>query len=139
MPLLNFETEINATPEKVWDTLWQEEFFKAWAPTLNSSYYEGNFQQDSKIYFFGEDRNGMYSFVEKNIPEKEMKFQHLGWIIDGEESPQNWKNSWETYLLEESPSGTQLKIEVNALDEFADFFSSNYPKMIQKVKELAES
>lgn len=139
MPLLNFETEINATPEKVWDTLWQEEFFKAWAPTLNSSYYEGNFQQDSKIYFFGEDRNGMYSFVEKNIPEKEMKFQHLGWIIDGEESPQNWENSWETYLLEESPNGTQLKIEVNALDEFADFFSSNYPKMIQKVKELAES
>lgn len=139
MPLLNFETEINATPEKVWDTLWQEESFIAWAPTLDSSYYEGNFQQDSKIYFFGEDRNGMYSFVEKNIPEKEMKFQHLGWIIDGEESPQNWENSWETYLLEESPNGTQLKIEVNALDEFADFFSSNYPKMIQKVKELAES
>lgn len=139
MPLLNFETEINATPEKVWDTLWQEEFFKAWAPTLNSSYYEGNFQQDSKIYFFGEDRNGMYSFVEKNIPEKEMKFQHLGWIIDGEESPQNWENSWETYLLEESQNGTQLKIEVNALDGFAAFFSSTYPNMIQKVKELAES
>lgn len=139
MPLLNFETEINASPEKVWDTLWEEEYFKAWAPTLNSSYYEGNFQQDSKIYFFGEDRNGMYNFVEKNIPEKEMKFQHLGWIIDGEESPQNWENSWETYLLEESPNGTQLKVEVNALDEFADFFSNNYPNMIQKVKELAES
>ena len=68
-----------------------------------------------------------------------MKFQHLGWIIDGEESPQNWENSWETYLLEESPNGTQVKIEVNALDEFAAFFSSNYPNMIQKVKELAES
>lgn len=81
----------------------------------------------------------MYNFVEKNIPNKEMKFQHLGWIIEGEEAPQNGQNSEETYLLEETENGTLLKIEVNALDEFADFFTSNYPKMIEKVKQLAES
>ncbi len=68
-----------------------------------------------------------------------MKFQHLGWIIEGEEAPQNGQNSEETYLLEETENGTLLKIEVNALDEFADFFTSNYPKMIEKVKQLAES
>lgn len=139
MPLLKFETEINATPEKVWNTLWEDKTYREWASTLNGSYYEGNFQQDSKIFFFGEGRKGMYNFVEKNIPNKEMKFRHLGWIIDGEESPQNWENSDETYILEETPNGTLLKVEVNALDEFAEFFRNNYPNMLKKVKQIAES
>ena len=139
MPILNFEIEINATPEKVWNTLWQEESYKKWAGTLNEgSYYEGNFQQNSKIYFYDPERNGMYNLVEKNIPNREMAFKHLGWIMNGEEAPKNWENSGETYLLEETEKGTLLKIEVNALDEFVDFFNSKYPTMLATVKQLAE-
>ncbi len=139
MKKLEYTTHINATPERIWNTLWDPESYKKWASVMNDgARYEGNFEERSIISLYDAKNNGMYNFIEKNIANRELTMQHKGWIYDGVHDDQGWEDSRETYLLTEKDGGTELKISVNSLDEFEDFFNSNYPKVMQKVKELAE-
>ncbi len=135
MNLLEFQTEINAAPEKVWETLFSEETYPKWT---SGHRFEGNWEQGTIIKFFDKENNGMYDEVLANIPNKEMTLKHLGWIYDGELSPQNWENLTVSYFLEPTENGTFLKSKVNTLDEFVDFYKSYFPSIFQKIKEISE-
>ena len=135
MKQLEFETQINATPEKVWETLFSEETYPKWTPGHR---FEGNWQVGTMMKFFDKDNNGMYDEVLTNNPQKEMKVKHLGWIYDGEISPQGWEDVTVSYLLEPNENGTTLKSEVNSLDEFVDFYNGYFPSIFQKIKEISE-
>lgn len=100
--------------------------------------FKGDFSEGSIIELYDAKNNGMFNLVEKNIPNQEMTMTHKGWIYDGVRDDQGWEDSRETYSLTETENGTELKIFVDALDEFVGFFDSNYPKVLEKVKELAE-
>ncbi len=65
--------------------------------------------------------------------------KHLGWIMNGELSPQGWEESNISYLLDPIENGTELKVNVNSLDEFVDFYSGYVPKIFEKIKDLAEN
>ncbi len=137
---LHFEIHINASSSKVWSTLWEEHNYRKWAESLNKgSYYKGDLSKGSKIYFFDSNQNGMYNLVVENRPNKEMTFKHLGWMENAQESPQSWIDSMEQYLLNENKDGTLLRVKVQALEEFSDFFQKKYPSMLLAIKELAES
>lgn len=139
MKQLEYSTEIKANPEKVWETLWDLENYKKWASSLNEgSYYEGDFSEGSIIKLFDPQRNGMYNLIEKNIPNQEMKMKHVGWIYDGELQPQGWEDSRESYILEPTENGTKLTSKVDAMDEFVDFYETKFPKMMERIKNLAE-
>ncbi|WP_407491663.1 hypothetical protein [Elizabethkingia anophelis] len=88
--------------------------------------------------FFDPKNNGMYSRVEKNIPNKEIKFLHLGEIYDGVEKAQNLGEATESYILEETGNGTILKGEIQTPEEFKSFFEDKFPKALEIVKNLAE-
>ena len=140
MKLLEFKTQINATPEKVWEVLFTQDAYKKWASALNEgTYYEGNWEEGTTMRFLDADNNGMYNIVEKNIPNRELKMTHLGWIYDGVLTPQDWEDSTVSYILEPNENGTLLTGKVNSLDEFVDFFNSKYPQNFEKVKKLSES
>lgn len=139
MERLIFKTQINATPEKVWQVLFTQDFYKKWSSAMNEgTYFEGNWQEGTVIKFLDPKNNGMYNLIEKNIPNKILKMKHLGWILQGELSPQNWEESTITYNVENAEDGTLLTAEVNALDEFVDFFNSRYPKNFELIKQLSE-
>ena len=140
MKQLEFKTYIKATPQKIWEILWNQESYKEWSSVMNEdSRYEGNFKEGTYIDLYDANNNGMFNYVEKNIPNKEMTMQHKGWIYNGKREDQGWKDSRETYLLTEIENETELRIKVNSMHEFEDFFNSKYPKVLEKVKELAES
>ena len=140
MKLLEFKTQINATPEKVWEVLFTQDAYKKWASAMNEgTYYEGNWEEGTTMRFLDADNNGMYNIVEKNIPNRELKMTHLGWIYDGVLTPQDWEDSTVSYILEPNENGTLLTGKVNSLDEFVDFFNSKYPQNFEKVKKLSES
>lgn len=140
MKILEFKTQISAPAEKVWKVLFTQDENRNWPSALNEgTYFEGNWEEGSVMRFLDEENNGMYNSVEKNIPNKELIMKHLGWIYDGELSPQNWEDSTVTYLLESNGNGTLLTGKINALDEFVDFFNSKYPSNFEKVKKLSES
>ena len=139
MKFLEFEIQINATPEKVWETLFTQDSYKQWASAMNKgTYFEGNWEVGSIMKFLDPQNNGMYNLVEKNIPNKELGMKHLGWILEGELSPQNWEDSSLKYILEPNANGTLLKGTVNSLDEFVDFFNSKYPQNFELIKKLTE-
>ncbi|MGK6340691.1 SRPBCC domain-containing protein [Chryseobacterium sp. DT-3] len=140
MQKLFFEIKIDAPPEKVWDVLWSDMTYRQWTTAFTEgSFYMGTFEEGSIIKFFDPNNNGMYSRVEKNIPNKEMKFLHLGEIYDGVEAEQDWGEAIEGYILEETPTGTILKIEIQTPEEFKDFFEEKFPNALGIVKNLSEN
>ena len=102
------------------------------------TYFEGNWEVGSIMKFLDPQNNGMYNLVTENIRFKVLGRKHLGWILKGELSPQNWEDSTLNYILEPSENGTLLKGTVNSLDEFVEFFNSKYPQNFEHIKRLAE-
>lgn len=140
MEKLNFEIQINAEPEKVWSVLWDDISYRQWTTAFTEgSFYMGTLEEGSIVKFFDPNNNGMYSRVEKNIPNEEMKFLHLGDIYDGIEVPQNWGDATETWILEENEEGTKLKSEIQTNEEFKKFFEDKFPNAIQIIKQLSEN
>ena len=139
MKFLEFEIQINATPEKVWETLFSQDSYRKWASAMNEgTYFEGNWEVGSVMKFLDPQNNGMYNLVTENIPNKQLGMKHLGWILEAELSPQNWEDSTLQYILEPNENGTLLKGTVNSLDEFVDFFNTKYPQNFEHIKKLAE-
>ena len=139
MTLLHYKIHIDAPADKVWEVLFTQNSERHWPSALNEgTYFEGNWKLGSTMKFLDRENNGMYNLVIKNIAGKELAMKHLGWILDGTLSPQDWEDSTLTYFLEPSEHGTILHAEVNSLDEFVDFFDSKYPQNFEKIKMLSE-
>ncbi|WP_261512579.1 SRPBCC family protein [Chryseobacterium paludis] len=140
MERLTYEIRINATPEKIWTVLWSKMTYRQWtAAFTEGSFYQGNLEEGSIVKFLDPNNNGMYSRVEKNIPNKEIKFLHLGEIYEGVEAPQDWGEATESYVLEETENGTILKSEIQTPAEFKDFFEEKFPNALEIVKNLSQN
>ncbi|MCJ8154728.1 SRPBCC domain-containing protein [Chryseobacterium sp. SSA4.19] len=140
MEKLHFEIQISAEPAKVWSVLWDDMSYRQWTTAFTEgSFYQGTWEEGSIMKFFDPHNNGMYSRVEKNIPEKIMKFLHLGEIIEGIEMPQDWGEATEAYILEENEEGTMLNVEIQTNEEFKSFFEEKFPNALRIIKNLSEN
>ncbi len=78
MEKLFYQIQINATPDKIWGVLWNDVTYTQWTSVFaEGSFYKGTLEEGSIVKFFDPKNNGMYSRVEKNIPNKEIKFLPL--------------------------------------------------------------
>lgn len=140
MEILEYEIKINATPEKIWTTLWDDISYRQWTSAFQEgSFYVGTWEEKSIVKFLDPNNNGMYSQVLKNDPNKEMVFLHLGEIYDGVEVPQDWGDATESYILEETEDGTKLIARIKTSEEFKVFFEDKFPNALQNVKNLSEN
>ena len=147
MEKMDFAISINASKEKVWDTLWDDTSYRKWAAAFMEGSYAvtDNWKQGTKVLFLGPGSSGMVSRVAENRPNEYMAFEHLGEMKDGvedtsSESAKQWSGATENYTLIETTNGTDLKVEMqgNIPGEFKDYFLNTWPKALDKVKELAE-
>lgn len=135
----HFNIEINASKEKVWDTLWNDTTYRQWTAVFGpDSQAVSDWKEGSRIRFVDNKGNGMHSVIDKNILHQQMSFKHLGEIKDGIESESYWAGAMEEYFLTEKNGLTQLTIKMDISPEFEDFFSETFPKAIQIVKEISE-
>ncbi len=145
MNRLSFTTKINATREKVWDVLLNDETYRIWASEfMPGSYADTDWKEGSKALFLGTDGSGMVSRIEKNIPNEYISIQHLGFVKDGIEDVtsdkvKEWSGAHENYTLKEINGMTEVLVEMDSNDEFKEYFSSTWPKALEKVKELSEN
>ncbi|HAO27250.1 MAG TPA: ATPase [Chryseobacterium indologenes] len=140
MEQLSYEIEINAEPEKVWSVLWGEITYRQWTTAFTEgSFYEGTLEENIIIKFLDPKQNGLYSRVEKVIPNEEIQFRHLGEIYEGIEVAQDWGEATESYFLEENEEGTLLKTIIQSPAEYKDFFEEKFPKAMLLVKHLSEN
>ncbi|MGQ0827139.1 MAG: hypothetical protein ACT4ON_01965 [Bacteroidota bacterium] len=86
----------------------------------------------------------MFSKIDKMIPNEFMSFKHLGVVKDGKEQPadketEKWSGSMENYTLKENSGITTLKVDIDVIEGFKDYFEKTFPKALENVKSLSES
>lgn len=138
---LLFTIDIKAEKNKIWKALWNENSYRDWV----SVFYEGsyaitdNWKEGSKVLFLNPDKSGIYSIVETHIPNKVMKFKHMGIVVNAKEQPideetKKWSGSTETYTLSDGKDSKILTVEIDVLDEHLDYMAETFPKALEKVK-----
>jgi hypothetical protein len=139
MTKLKFNTKINAPKEKVWDTLWNDTTYRQWtAVFMEGSYAKSDWKEGSKILFLSPKGDGMFSIIEKKVPNKQMTFKHLGELKNGVEESKNWEGAKESYHLEEKNGVTELDVELDSIGEFEQYFNDTFPKALNILKEISE-
>ncbi|TKC05584.1 SRPBCC domain-containing protein [Pedobacter polaris] len=146
---MEFNIEINAPREKVWDVLFGEETYPLWTSAFGEgSRVETDWQKGSKALFLGSGNSGMVSKIADNVPNEYMSIEHLGMIKNGiedydSEEVKSWAGAKENYTLTDLDGKTNLYIFME-MDEseknkpMIDMFADMWPKALAKVKELAE-
>jgi L-rhamnose mutarotase len=145
MEKLNYSKQINATKEKVWEVLWNDESYREWTSVFaeGSHAQTDNWKEGTKVLFLDPNGSGMVSFVAKNIPNEFMSFKHLGEVKNGVEDTSServkaWSGSLENYTLKSENGGTKLEVEMDIAEEYKEMFEKIWPKALDKVKTLAE-
>lgn len=151
MQKLQFSIKINAPAEKVWNTMLNEETYKEWTKVFNpgGSFFRGNWEKGSKMLFIGPDpetgvEGGMVSRIAENIPNEFVSIEHVGLWNNGvedttSEEATKWTPAFENYKFIEENGVTEVQVELDMLDEFADMFKGMWPTALERLKELAET
>lgn len=151
MQKLQFKKEINASAQKVYETmlgLKNKATYEYWTAAFNpTSTYEGSWNTGSKILFVGTDENGkkggMVSEIVEHQPAHFISIRHYG-FLDGDteittgEQVEKWAGGYENYSFQENKGITTVTVEMDAVDEYLDFFNNTYPKALDKLKEISE-
>ena len=140
MKKLQFTIEINASKEKVWDALWNDQNYRNWTSVFHEgSHYMSDLQEGSEIFFLGPEKSGMYAKIEKLIPNEKMYFLHLGEYKDGEKQEGTFgEEAIEQYDLVEKDGKTELTVTMNVPEDYIPYFAETFPKALGKVKEMVE-
>ena len=143
---LHFSININATKEKVWNTLWDKESYKIWiAPFGEGSHYKGDIALNSRVHFLAPDGNGIYSDVMFYKEYSLVVFRHVGGVSNCEEQEiddesRHWTGCFEVYhLVEINANTTELEVEVDVTNAHIELMKKKFPLSLEKIKELSEN
>jgi len=144
---MEFTITIDATPEKVWSSLWEDANYRDWTSAFSpGSYAETDWKTGSKILFLDSKGRGMVSRVEENRPNEYMGITHWGTYKDGVEDldsaeAKSWAGSHENYTLRKVDGGTELHVQMGGAEmpkEMEDQFREMWPKALDRLKAIAE-
>lgn len=146
MEKLNFSTNIHASKEKVWQTLWDDATYRKWTSAFNETSYAvtDDWKEGTKVLFLDGSGAGMVSMVAANRAPDFMSFKHLGEVKDGVEDTTSdrvkaWSGAFENYTLIESDGNTTVNIEMDINNEFKDMFLQMWPRALEKLKQITEN
>lgn len=148
MEKLKFSTIINASTEKVWDTMLEDKTYRIWTEEFSpGSHYIGNWNQGSKILFLGPSNDGklagMVSRIKENKLHKYISIEHLGEVYDGVEDTTSdrvkiWAGALENYTFIDKNGKTELVVDLDINEEFKEMFEDTWPKALRKLKSICE-
>lgn len=147
--VMHFEIKINASPEKVYQTMLDKEKYSEWTAVFNpTSHFVGSWKKGSKILFLGTDSDGseggMTSRIRENIPDRFVSIEHIGIIQNGKEvisGPKvvQWGGAQENYTFSDDNGQTILKIDLDVVKEWKSYFEETWPKALIKLRSLCEN
>lgn len=142
MKEMKFSIEISASKEKVWDTLWQDETFRQWAGVIDpGTYMIGDLKEGNEVQFISSENGyGVTSLVEKLREGEFLLLRHSADTQDSgkQERAQEWTGGEERYSLVEQGNTTTVTVAFGVPLELEEYFKVNYPKALERVKELSE-
>ena len=142
MKEMRFSIEINATKERVWDTLWQDETFREWASIIDpETYMVGDLKEGYEVQFISSSSGyGVTSLVEKLVAGEFLLLKHRADTQENGklEREKEWTGGEESYSLAEKDGTTTLTVAFDVPPELEEEFKVNYPKALEQAKALAE-
>lgn len=144
MKTLHFSIKINAPKEKVWDIMLTDKTYREWTAEFNpGSFYEGSWDKGSNIRFIGFEEDGKVSGMLGKIAENRkyefLSIEYTGVLEKGVEStPEGIVGSKENYTFTQTDNITELKIDLDSIDDYMDMMNEMWPKALKKLKELCE-
>ncbi len=149
MQKIHFSILIDASREKVWDTMLSEVTYPQWTTVFNpGSYLKGSWEEGSKILFLGPNpdgngEGGMVGRIAENRTHEFVSIQYLGMVSNGVEDTTSeeaikWAPAYENYTFIDTDGGTEVSVDMEVIDEFKAMFEEMWPKGLQALKELAE-
>lgn len=138
---LHFSIDIQAEKTKIWEALWNDDSYRDWA----SVFYKGSYaltdhwKEGSQVLFLAPDQSGIYSLIEKHIPNHSIQFKHIGNVVKGKEQPldeetKKWSGTTEVYTLTEGNDCHTLTVEIDVLEEHLEFMNDTFPKALETIK-----
>ncbi len=151
MEKLQFITRINAPANKAYDLMLgisDKSTYEQWAAVFNpTSTYEGTWNKGSKILFAGTDekgeKGGVVSEITENVLNLFVSIRHYGLLKGNEEitegpEVEQWANGFENYTFDENNGITTVTVDMGTTKELVDYMNENYPKALDKLKEISE-
>jgi uncharacterized protein YndB with AHSA1/START domain len=144
METLHFSIKINAPKEKVWDIMLTDKTYREWTAEFNpGSFYEGSWDKGSNIRFIGFEEDGKVSGMLGKIAENKqyvfLSIEYTGVLEKGVESkPEGIVGSKENYTFIQTDNSTELKVDLDAIDDYMDMMNEMWPKALKKLKEMCE-
>ena len=132
------ETEIDASPAKVWVALTDPEQIKQY---MFGSQVETDWKQGSPIVWKGEYEGKKYEDKGEIVeiePERRLKVTHFSPLSGQEDRPENYHSL--VYELEESRGRTHVSLsqDNNPDEEAAEHSRANWEKMLAGLKQVVE-
>lgn len=141
-----FSVKIDAPKEKIWRTLWDDPTYRDWTSAFGEgSYAVSDWKEGGKVHFLIPSGSGMYSRIERHIPNETMVFEHIGVVKEGKEMPlddeaRTWTGARESYHLRNDGGSAELVVELDlATEDDGKMFAEKFPQALKRVKELAEN
>ncbi len=146
METLEYEIIINASVQKVWDLLWNEETYTKWTHFfMPGSQFKTDWEINGKTFFVNETGDGMTSTILSLDQPYSVVFSHLGMIRDGVEDTKSkevieWSGAQEKYFLREIDGyTTELRAIVHSSKDMEDMMNKGFNQGFELLKNLAES
>lgn len=139
-----FEVEINAPKEKVWNALFGNETYPKWTAVFcEGSMADTDWKEGSKVLFLNGNNEGMVSKIASKKENEYMSFEHLGFVKNGVEDYESkgakqYAGVFENYTLHSQNGKTLVKIDMDIADEHLDYFKESWPKALDSLREIAE-
>ena len=141
MKEMQLSIKINATKERVWNTLWQDETFRQWAGIIDpGTHIVGDLKEGSEVQFISGNGYGVTSLVEKLKTNEFLLLRHRADTQGSgkRERQKEWTGGEESYSLSEKNGTTTLSAAFDVPKELEEYFKVNYPKALERVKVLSE-
>ncbi|MEG2045734.1 MAG: SRPBCC domain-containing protein [Comamonas sp.] len=143
---LYFAVSIAAPRPKVWETMLSPDGYRDWTSVFcEGSTYEGSWEQGAKIRFLAPNGDGMTSEIAERREGQLLSIRHLGEVrngVDDTQSPQvqAWAPAYENFHLRDLPAGgTELRVELDTVADYAQYMHDTYPRALQRLKALCEA
>ena len=145
MTRLRFSICVRAPRDIVWKRMLDQESYRLWTTAFTEgSYYEGSWEKGAKIRFLSPGGDGMTAEIAESRPCEFVSIRHLGFIthgVDDTESPaaRAWAPAYENYTFTEKNGTTEVVVDLDSSKDFAEMFSSMWPKALQRLKDICET
>ncbi len=142
---IQFVTTIKAPAAAVWRHVTSLESYKHWTSAFaEGSYFEGSWEQGTRIRFLSPGGDGMLSEIAESRPNEFISIRHLGFISNGVEDTTSeavhaWAPAFENYTFSAVPEGTRMVVDQDVAGEWEEHMNLAWPKALKLLKELCES